>query len=138
MRELFTLLALLVPLFFIGGIGWSQWMGAEMLPAYALATGVCLFFGAVALLAQEFGFRSENSQAGTLGSMGIRTLGPLAVGVIVDQNAPNLVEHRFFPVFVTCFLLTLTVETILSVRLVNRWEKLHKVSAASSEITETP
>ncbi|MBL4883316.1 MAG: hypothetical protein JKY95_02110 [Planctomycetaceae bacterium] len=124
MREFFIFLVVIVPLFLLGGVGWTQWMGAENAFAYALAAGICVFFGALALLVQEIAFRTDNSMAGSLGSILIRTLGPIAVGVFVKQNSPNLVEHRFFLAFVACFLLTLTLETILSVLLVNRWEKL--------------
>lgn len=125
MREFFALIGLLLPLFIAGGFGWSHWNGVEAVPAYAWAAGVCLFFGALAILVQEIAFRMENSFAGTLGSIVARTFGPIMIGVFVKQNLPNLVEHRFFRAFVACFLLTLAVETILSVRLVNRWEKLH-------------
>ena len=126
MREFFTLIAALAPLFTLGGYGWYQWLGVEAVPAYALAAGVCLAFGALALLVQEIAFQTDNSLAGSFGSIGVRTFGPIAIGLFIKRNAPNLVEHRFFLAFVACFLLTLAAETILSVRLVNRWESLRK------------
>jgi len=124
MREFFTLIGVLLPLFILGGFGWSHRMEADPVAVYVLAAGACLLFGALALLAQEFAFRTRNSMAGTLGSIIIRTLGPIAFGLFVKKNLPDFVEHRFFSAFVGCYLLTLAVETILSVRLVNRWEKL--------------
>ncbi len=126
MREFFTLIGVLVPLFVLGGFGWSYWIGVEAVAVYAFAAGVCLLFGALALLVQEIAFRADNSLSGTLGSIVIRTLGPIAVGIFVKKNLPDFVEHRFFWAFVGCFLLTLALETILSVRLVNRWESLHR------------
>ncbi len=126
MREFFTLIGVLLPLFVLGGIGWTYQMGGETLVVYSLAAGACLLFGALALLAQEMAFRTRNSMAGTLASIVIRTFGPIAFGLFVKKNLPNFIEHRFFSIFVGCYLLTLAVETILSVRLVNRWEKSHE------------
>jgi len=133
MREFFILIGSLLLLFVPGGFAWSAWMGAENVVAYAWAAGICLFFGGLALLTQELGFRMGNSFAGSLGSIIARTFGPLAVGLFVDRWAANLVEHRFFLAFVGCFLLTLTAETILSVRLVNRWESSCSQSKELSE-----
>ena len=134
MPEFFTLIGVLLPLFVLGGYGWSRGMEADPIAVYVLAAGACLSFGALALLAQEIAFRTRNSMAGTLGSIVIRTLGPIAFGLFVKMNLPDFVEHRFFSAFLGCYLLTLAVETILSVRLVNRWEKLHDKSVDSPSV----
>lgn len=131
MRELLVLIGLLLPLFLVGGVGWFYWVEPEHVVVYAVASGVCLVFGALALLVQELAFRINSSLTGTLGSILVRTLGPIAFGLFVKKNLPDFVEHRFFLAFVGCYLLTLAVETILSVRLVNRWEKLQEKNAVS-------
>ena len=131
MREFLTLIGLLLPLFLLGGIGWFYWMEPEHVVVYVVAAGVCLIFGASALLVQEMAFRFNSSLTGTLGSIVVRTLGPIAFGLFVKKNLPDFVEHRFFLAFVGCYLLTLAMETILSVRLVNRWEKLLNNGAES-------
>ena len=110
MREFFTLIGILLPLFLFGGFGWAYSVGEQAVPAYGVAAGVCFFFGSLAIFVQEIAFRFDNSLSGSLGSILIRTLGPIAVGLYVKKNLPELVEHRFFLAFIGCFLLTLTVE----------------------------
>ncbi len=123
MREACILSAVLVPVFGLAGVVWWQVFGAQSLPAFLLPAGICLLFGVLALLVQEQAIRRESDLAGSLGAILLRTLGPMLFAVVLPHWNPGLVEQRIFPAFVGCYLLTLAVETVLSVWLVNRLGK---------------
>ncbi|WP_339745285.1 hypothetical protein [uncultured Rubinisphaera sp.] len=120
MREALTLTFWLTFLLGCVGVVWWQVYGGAAVGYFALAAGVCAGFGVTALLVQELCFRIGADFAGSLGSILIRTLGPLLTVAVMSKF---LHEPQIFPAFVCCYLLTLLSETILSVRLVNRWEK---------------
>ncbi|TWT63054.1 hypothetical protein [Rubinisphaera italica] len=120
MREALTLTIWLVLLLGCVGVAWRQAFGEAATGPYALAAGVCIGFGVTALLVQESCFRMGADFVGSLGSILIRTMGPLLTVAVISKF---LHEPQIFPAFVCCYLLTLLSETILSVRLVNRWDK---------------
>ncbi len=120
MREALTLTIWLVLLLGCVGVAWRQAYGEASVGPFALAAGVCIGFGVTALLVQEFCFRSGYDFVGSLSSILIRTMGPMGAAVVISKF---LHDHQIFPAFVCCYLLTLLSETILSVRLVNRWDK---------------
>ncbi|MCA8982707.1 MAG: hypothetical protein R3C12_10110 [Planctomycetaceae bacterium] len=123
MREIGLLVLVLAPCFGIAGLVWDANQGRESLPAFVWAASICLAFGVLALLAQELMFRRQSEFAGSLGSILLRTLGPMLSAVILTAWRPDLVRHQIFPAFVGCYLLTLAAETILSVCLIQRWER---------------
>jgi len=122
MREVGLIVAILGPVFGIAGWIWGRLYGEASQPAFWWAAGVCLSCGMAALLVQELGFRAGSEFTGTLGSIAARTLGPIAFAIAIPAGQPELISHGIFPAFVGCYLLTLTVETILSVCLIQRWE----------------
>lgn len=122
MREVGLIVVILGPVFGFAGWIWERQYGAASLPAFAWAAGVCFSCGIIALLVQELAFRVGSPFTGTIGSIAARTLGPMAFAIAIPARQPELVSHGIFPAFVGCYLLTLTVETILSVCLIQRWE----------------
>lgn len=129
MREAVLLVSVLSPLFLITAKVWVYFQGMAGLPAFLWAAGICLFFGTAALVIQEMCFRREAELAGTLSTVLFRTLGPMLSAVILTHWKPELLRHQIFPAFVGCYLLTLTAETILSVCLIERWERLRTSKA---------
>lgn len=123
MREALTFLICMVPGLLLAGLIWSGFFGSAALGPFYLAATICVVFGFLALVAQERACRQGNPFAGSLQSILLRTLGPLAGAVLVGLYLPRLHEHRIFQAFVCAYLLTLIVETILSVRLVRRWDR---------------
>ncbi len=123
MREALTFLICMVPGLLLVGLLWKGVFGDEALGPFYLAAAICVLFGFLALVAQERACRQGNPFAGSLQSILLRTLGPLAGAVLVGMYFPQLHEHRIFQAFVCAYLLTLIVETILSVRLVRRWDR---------------
>ena len=100
----------------------ARWIGADCILLIVAALGDPLL-RELALLAQELMFRRQSEFAGSLGSILLRTLGPMLSAVILTAWRPDLVRHQIFPAFVGCYLLTLAAETILSVCLIQRWER---------------
>lgn len=123
MREAVWLMLILSPV--LGGISllWKQVHGEESLLAFAWAAGICVAYGILALVGQEIYFRRDSQFTGSLVSILLRTLGPLLSAVILTAWQPGLIEQQIFPAFVVCYLLTLFVETVLSVCLIQRWER---------------
>jgi len=122
MREAMILVGILGPVFWISSLLWNQQYGDPAMLPFAVAAGSCVFFGALALVTQEMAFRRGANSAGNLGSIALRTLGPLFSAILVSFLAPEWAEHQVFLAFVCCYLLTLFVETILSACLILRWE----------------
>ena len=120
MREAIALMFWLVLLLGCVGVAWLEAFGEAAVEPFALAAGVCIGFGVTALLVQELCFQMGADFLGSLSSILIRTLGPLLTVAVFSKF---LHEPQIFPAFVCCYLLTLLSETILSVRLVNRWDK---------------
>ncbi len=138
MREAVWLMLILSP--GLGGVSllWKQVHGGESLPAFTWAAGICVLYGMLALVAQEICFRRDSQFTGSLVSILLRTLGPLLSAVILTAWRPDLVEQQIFPAFVVCYLLTLFVETILSVCLIHRWEQRgSSVKPAPPKITKS-
>ena len=105
------------------GWWWVSSYGVETGIAWGLAAGVCLLCGGLALGVQELAMRNGHEFGAGLSSIAIRTVGPWLMAAIMPVIWPELRERRIFPAFVVCYLLTLTVETILSVCLIQRWER---------------
>jgi len=131
MVEALLLLIGTVPLHAAMAWSWQQYYGMESLTPYLIAWSTCVGFGMGALIAQEWGYRRGSKFVGTLGSILLRTLGPLFVCVLISVAFSELAESEIFPAFVCCYLLTLVSETILSVRLVHRWEARQETVSSS-------
>jgi hypothetical protein len=91
--------------------------GSQGVVAAAVAAGVCLASG-IAALAATAAFRNTPSQlTGVFLAMLLRTGVPLAAAITLTNASPMLARAGLFGTMVVFYLLTLAVETVLSVRL---------------------
>ena len=107
--------------------GYSQ-HGADGLLAAAVAGIVC-WFGGIAALVLTTSVRSpEGAVSGTLLGMLFRMGFPLAAGVMLDRSGGALAAAGVLGMILLYYLLTLVVETLLSLRLVNPGRGVSKAS----------
>jgi len=91
--------------------------GALGLVAAGFAASVCWVAGASALACVRL-TTDTNPVAGVLGSMVFRMGLPLASGLVLQQTHEPLASVNIFGTVLLYYLITLAVETILSVRMV--------------------
>ena len=92
--------------------------GLVGLAAAAVAGTVCLFGATMALLCQGLTRSGPNVVGGLLLGMAFRFGIPLATGLILYRLGGPLAEAGVFGMIVVYYLLGLTIETTLSVRLI--------------------
>ncbi len=113
---------LVVVLLLIGpAIVYPAWTshGQAGLVAALIAGAVCLLAGIAALAITGLTRNTPNALNGILASILFRTMIPLGAAVVLSESNRSLAEAGIFGLFVWFYLLTLVVETLLSVRLVN-------------------
>jgi hypothetical protein len=105
---------LVFPLFAWYGYDASQWIGVA---AAGVAAATCWCGALVALvLGWVFG-QGDNAVGGILAGMAFRIGLPLIVGVALDRRGGPLAEAGVFGMILCYYLVTLSVETLLAVRL---------------------
>lgn len=107
-------LLLAFPLF--AGIGWSQF-GANGIWSALVAMSVCLVAGELALVVSCWAGVGTQGVNGVLGGMLIRMGMPLAVAFLLYKQQGPLAEAGILYMILGYYLLSLVVETLLSVRL---------------------
>lgn len=117
------LVAVLVVGAVIAGYFMQQKQGEAGLIATICATAICVVSGVGALVLTGYGTSQKDGLSYTLGSILIRTGIPLGSAVVVTDTQPYLKEAGFFGIIVVLYLLTLALETLLSVRLVKKQTK---------------
>ncbi|MAG93603.1 MAG: hypothetical protein CMJ48_07620 [Planctomycetaceae bacterium] len=102
-------------------IAYPAWSahGQTGLIAASLAGLVCLLAGIAALAVTGLTQNTPNALNGLLASILFRTMIPLGAVFALSKSNRSLAEAGIFSLFVCFYLLTLVVETLLSVRLVN-------------------
>ncbi|MCA8988879.1 MAG: hypothetical protein KDA78_14615 [Planctomycetaceae bacterium] len=133
MREAIQLVLILIPVQCLAGTIWLHFTPEGTAVTYVIASVCCGLFGFLALWLQERGHRRDAGVSTALGSILVRTLGPIASAILIGKGFPQLEEHRIFHAFVSSYLLTLLLETILSVRLVERWDVQRTSTATAPE-----
>lgn len=118
-------LALLCAFGVIGAVAYRQ-HAADGLVAAAVAAGVC-WLGACLALTVTFLARGPHAPLiylglGTLFRMGL----PLVFGIVVSRRGGPLAEAGVFGLIVAFFLVALVVETLLSLQVVNRTDKISR------------
>lgn len=91
--------------------------------ATAVAAGVCWFGATGALLSTAFLRGSQFALHGLFGGMILRLGLPLALGMFLSSRGGGLAKAGVFGLIVMFYLLTLVVETLLSLRFVNQPQK---------------
>ncbi len=93
--------------------------GRNGLAAAGVAFAVCWVAGVLALAITRFSRDPQRAMAGLVLAMLVRMGLPLAAGLTLGRGGGPLAEGGVFGLIVLFFLVMLTVETFLSVRLVN-------------------
>ena len=103
-------------------IGWSlvSWQRLDEIFPLIVSAAICLLFATLALIVQDSRLKSGRGIDGTMLSILLRTFCPMLIGLTMPFLFWHLPERQIFEAFVGCYLLTLFVETLLSVRLIKR------------------
>lgn len=101
---------------------WWMWTsrGAVGVTAAAVAAVICLIGATGALLLTALLRGSSYAIHGLLGGMLLRLGLPLGVGVVLSSRGGDLARAGVFGLILLFYLLTLVVETLLSLKFVNR------------------
>jgi hypothetical protein len=110
-----VLLALLV----VGGVVGST-RGMNGVLAASTAAAICWFGSTIALLLAGRLSRTNHAVQGHLLGMFFRLGLPLIAGIVVQEQGGWMAEAGLFGMIVIFYLITLVVETLLSLRFVNR------------------
>ncbi len=104
----------------IAGFVMQQKYGTPGVIATLCAGAICSISGVAALVVTGFGTGQKDGLTYTLGSIAIRTGIPLGSAIVVSNTIPYLAKAGFFGVIIVLYLLTLSAETLLSVRLLKK------------------
>lgn len=119
-----AILAAAFPLFaFYGHVQHGAW-GVR---AAGVAASLCWFGCSMALMCTVV-FHRVNPVVGVLGAMFFRLGVPLVLGLVLQHNHPDLAQAGVFGTILVYYLLSLVVETILSVRLIPSQQQIFKAS----------
>ena len=91
--------------------------------AAALAAVICYLAALGALLVAAFTAGRPSGATGALLGIGLRTGIPLIAAIGVPAIEPRLGAAGFFPLVLSFYLICLAVETVLSVRLIQRQQQ---------------
>lgn len=106
--------------------------GVDGLWASLVAGAVCLVAGLLALVATAV-FRGPNAALWSLAfGLAFRMGLPLGCGLYLSRSQPVLAEAGVFGLIVTYYLLTLVVETLLSLRLTRSLTQSSPTTSAGS------
>lgn len=115
-------LAVIATLAVAGPIAWARY-GESGLWAATIAATVCGVSAGASLAVVARASRSGMGVHGALLGMLIRLGAPLATGVYFQQRGGELAEAGVFGLIVVFYLVTLFVETLLSVKLIQQLPK---------------
>ncbi len=107
----------------IAGYFMQQKQGEAGVIATICAAAICSVSGVGALVLTGYGTSQKDGLSYTLGSILIRTGIPLGLAVVISDTQPYLKEAGIFGIIVVLYLLTLALETLLSVRLLKKQTK---------------
>ena len=112
------LAAVLAPL--VGGLAWFAYGRSGQIGALAALTagGVCFASASLALSTMFVCQRVGSPMAGILGSIAFRMGLPLAAGLAIDRLNQPLSEAGCFAMILGLYLVTLVVETMVSLNFV--------------------
>jgi hypothetical protein len=96
--------------------------------AATVAAGVCWFAATLALTLAARSSGPNRALFAVLGGMVFRFGLPFGVGLFLSQRGGPLAEAGVFGLIVACYLWTLPIETLLSVRVIQPAASGHKVS----------
>jgi hypothetical protein len=96
----------------------TQWRGSSTWFATLVAAGVCWLGATVSLVVAYLGRQRGAAMMGLMLSMLVRMAIPLAIALLVVTSHSALAEGGLMGQLLIFYLLTLTVETLLSVSLV--------------------
>ncbi len=96
----------------------TQWRGSSTWTATLVAAGVCWLGAMVSLVVAYQGRQHGAAMLGMMLSMLVRMAIPLAIALLVVTSHSTLAEGGLLGQLLIFYLLTLTVETLLSVSLV--------------------
>lgn len=99
-------------------VGHERYGSAGVVTA-SLAALVCWIASLSALLVVAMTTATPNALAGTFGATGLRTGIPLVAGAVLAAVSPILAQAGIAGMMLVFFLVSLTVETVLSVVIVN-------------------
>ena len=102
----------------------AVWLGGDSVSALLAASGVCLTPGLAALAITHHFAGTGNPLAGTLLAMGCRILPPLVVCLWLALNRSANQGEVFAGFLIVAYMITLAVETFLSVRSIGSQQKL--------------
>lgn len=86
--------------------------------AAGIAAGVCWLSGGLALAVLMWWKRRNLPIQGALSAIGVRTFIPLGTGVILSSRGGELAEAGVFGLIVVFYLVTLVVDTLISIKVV--------------------
>ena len=101
--------------------------GTQGVAAAAVATVVCWLASTAALVVTSL-FRGSRAVVGILVAMSLRTGVPLIMAILLAKSSRWLAEGGVFGAIVIFYLLTLIVETLLSLRFTDVARGVSKVS----------
>ncbi len=114
-----TLVAAVILLVLLPVSVWSvDQFGQPGLWSSTVAAIVCFVSAVAAIIVARALTATPNAVAGVLLSILIRTGGPLLAAVLLPRFFPILEQGRFFAVLLPLYMVTLFVETLVSVSLV--------------------
>jgi len=102
--------------------------GKDGVIAACVAAGVCWVAALAALVVAKITTDLQARLAGVFASMILRTGVPMIAAITLTSTSPTLARGGVFGATVVFYLLTLMLETVLSVRLVNSTSDMSGVS----------
>ncbi len=102
--------------------------GSDGVLAACIAAGICWVASITALVVAKITTDTQLRLAGVFASMALRTGIPLIAAILLTSTSPTLTRGGVFGATVVFYLLTLMLETVLSVRLVNSTSDMSGVS----------
>jgi hypothetical protein len=114
-----TVVAVAIPACWVMGVR----HGAIGVSAAAIAAGVCWVGAGGALLLTALLRDSRHAVSALLGGMVLRLALPLVTGLVLSSRGGELARAGVFGLIVLFYLLTLVVETLLSLQFVKKPQK---------------
>ena len=106
--------------------------GSAGVEAAVVAAVVCWLSGGLALASLMWWRRQNLPIQGALSAIGVRTFIPLGAGVFLSSRGGALAEAGVFGLIVVFYLVTLVVDTLISVKIVGSPRSVTPPSQANS------
>jgi hypothetical protein len=98
--------------------GFASPQAAAGWKAASVAAAVCWLSGGLAILVMAWWKKQNLPIQGILSAIGVRTFLPLGAGVFLSSRGGELAEAGVFGLIVIFYLVTLVVDTIVSVKMI--------------------